>query len=111
MTIEKIVGENINKHFQSSGLNITHFARKISVQNGNYARRVLSGDVSIGIGKLHKIANALDVSVLDLLEGVNELKKPVEKKEKPKPKSMFSSEDTNSSRPARSSSMMKSMGL
>ena len=75
MSIQKIVGENINKHFKASGLNITHFARKISVQNGNYARRVLSGDVSIGIGKLHKIANALDVSVLDLLEGVNELKK------------------------------------
>ena len=90
MTIEKIVGENINKHFQASGLNITHFARKISVQNGSYARRVLSGDVSIGIGKLHKIANALDVSVLDLLEGVNELKRPIEKKEKPKPKPMLS---------------------
>ena len=90
MTIEKIVGENINKHFKASGLNITHFARKISVQNGNYARRVLSGDVSIGIGKLHKIANALDVSVLDLLEGVNELEKPVDKKEKPKPKSTLS---------------------
>ena len=90
MTIEKIVGENINKHFQASGLNITRFARKISVQNGNYARRVLSGDVSIGIGKLHKIANALDVSVLDLLEGVNELKRPIEKKEKPKPKPMLS---------------------
>ena len=93
MTIEKIVGENINKHFQASGLNITHFARKISVQNGNYARRVLSGDVSIGIGKLHKIANALDVSVLDLLEGVNELKKPVEKKEKPKLKPTLSKAD------------------
>ena len=90
MTNEKIVGENINKHFQASGLNITRFARKISVQNGNYARRVLSGDVSIGIGKLHKIANALDVSVLDLLEGVNELKRPIEKKEKPKPKPMLS---------------------
>ena len=35
MTIEKIVGENIEKHFQASGLNITHFAKKISVQNGN----------------------------------------------------------------------------
>lgn len=34
MTIEKIVGENINKHFQASGLNITHFSKKISVQNG-----------------------------------------------------------------------------
>ena len=90
MTIEKIVGENINKHFQASGLNITHFARKISVQNGSYAKRVLSGDVSIGIGKLHKIANALDVSVLDLLEGVNDLKKPIEKKEKPKLKPMLS---------------------
>ena len=93
MTIEKIVGENINKHFQASGLNITHFARKISVQNGNYARRVLSGEVSIGIGKLHKIANALDVSVLDLLEGVNELKKPTEKKEKPKLKPTLSKAD------------------
>ena len=90
MTIEKIVGENINKHFKASGLNITHFARKISVQNGSYAKRVLSGEVSIGIGKLHKIANALDVSVLDLLEGVNELKKPVEKKEKPKLKQTLS---------------------
>ena len=90
MTIEKIVGENINKHFKASGLNITHFARKISVQNGSYAKRVLSGEVSIGIGKLHKIANALDVSVFDLLEGVNELKKPVEKKEKPKLKQTLS---------------------
>ena len=93
MTIEKIVGENINKHFKASGLNITHFARKISVQNGSYAKRVLSGEVSIGIGKLHKIANALDVSVLDLLEGVNELKKPVEKKEKPKLKPTLSKAD------------------
>ena len=93
MSIEKIVGENINKHFQASGLNITHFAKKISVQNGNYARRVLSGEVSIGIGKLHKIANALDVSVLDLLEGVNDLKKPVEKKEKPKLKPTLSKSD------------------
>ena len=94
MTIEKIVGENINKHFKASGLNITHFAQKISVQNGNYARRVLSGDVSIGIGKLHKIAaNALDVSVLDLLEGVNDLKKPIEKKEKPKLKPTLSKAD------------------
>ena len=93
MTIEKIVGENINKHFQASGLNITHFSKKISVQNGNYARRVLSGEVSIGIGKLHKIANALDVSVLDLLEGVNELKKPIEKKEKPKLKPTLSKAD------------------
>ena len=93
MTIERIVGENINKHFEASGLNITHFARKISVQNGNYARRVLSGEVSIGIGKLHKIANALDVSVLDLLEGVNELKKPAEKKEKPKLKPTLSKAD------------------
>ena len=90
MTIEKIVGENIDKHFKASGLNITHFARKISVQNGSYAKRVLSGEVSIGIGKLHKIANALDVSVFDLLEGVNELKKPVEKKEKPKLKQTLS---------------------
>ena len=53
----------------------------------------MSGDVSIGIGKLHKIANALDVSVLDLLEGVNELKKPVEKKEKPKLKPTLSKAD------------------
>ena len=98
MTIEKIVGENINKHFKASGLNITHFARKISVQNGSYAKRVLSGEVSIGIGKLHKIANALDVSVLDLLEGVNELKKPVEKKEKPKLKQTLSKAEKRSLR-------------
>lgn len=93
MTIEKIVGDNIEKYFKISGMTLSNFGKQIDTPNTTYVRRMFSGEVSIGIGKLHKIATALDVSVLDLLEGVNDLKKPIEKKEKPKLKPTLSKVD------------------
>lgn len=88
MKIEQIVGRNIEKHFIASGLNITNFSKKISVTNGKYTKRIMDGEISINIGKLSKIAKALDVGIFDLLEGAdNPDLIDFEVEEKPKKKS------------------------
>ena len=73
MTIEKIVGKNIEKHFKTSGLSITEFGKRIDTPNTTYVRKMFLGEVSIGIGKLHKVASTLEVTVLDLVEGSEKL--------------------------------------
>ena len=73
MTIEKIVGKNIEKHFKASGLSITEFGKRIDTPNTTYVRKMFLGDVSIGIGKLHKVASVLNVAVNDLVEGAEKL--------------------------------------
>lgn len=73
MTIEKIVGENIEKYFKISGMTLSNFGKQIDTPNTTYVRRMFSGDVSIGIGKLHKVASVLNVAVNDLVEGSEQL--------------------------------------
>lgn len=73
MTIEKIVGENIEKYFKISGMTLSNFGKQIDTPNTTYVRRMFSGDVSIGIGKLHKVASVLNVAVNDLVEGAEKL--------------------------------------
>ena len=73
MTIEKIVGENIEKYFKISGMTLSNFGKQIDTPNTTYIRKMFSGDVSIGIGKLHKVASVLNVTVNDLIEGAEKL--------------------------------------
>ena len=73
MTIEKIVGENIEKYFLISGMTLTNFGKQIDTPNTTYLRKMFSGEVSIGIGKLHKVASVLNVAVNDLVEGAEKL--------------------------------------
>lgn len=73
MTIEKIVGENIEKYFKISGMTLSNFGKQIDTPNTTYVRRMFSGEVSIGIGKLHKVASVLNVAVNDLVEGSEKL--------------------------------------
>lgn len=73
MTIEKIVGENIEKYFKISGMTLSNFGKQIDTPNTTYVRKMFSGDVSIGIGKLHKVASVLNVAVNDLVEGSDKL--------------------------------------
>lgn len=73
MTIEKIVGDNIEKYFKISGMTLSNFGKQIDTPNTTYVRRMFSGDVSIGIGKLHKVASVLNVAVNDLVEGSEKL--------------------------------------
>lgn len=71
--IERIVGRNIHSYYKASGLNITSFANLIGVNDTTYVRRIFEGTVSIGIGKLGKIAEALEVKVIDLVEDWSDL--------------------------------------
>ena len=48
MTIERIVGENIEKYFKISGMTLTNFGKQIDTPNTTYIRKMFSGDVSIG---------------------------------------------------------------
>ena len=73
MTIEKIVDENIEKYFKISGMTLSNFGKQIDTPNTTYIRKMFSGDVSIGIGKLHKVASVLNVTVNDLIEGAEKL--------------------------------------
>ena len=73
MTIEKIVGENIEKYFLISGMTLTNFGKQIDTPNTTYLRKMFSGEVSIGIGKLHKVASVLNVTVNELVEGAEKL--------------------------------------
>lgn len=73
MTIEKIVGENIEKYFKISGMTLTNFGKQIDTPNTTYLRKMFSGEVSIGIGKLHKVASVLNVTVNELVEGAEKL--------------------------------------
>ena len=72
MTIEKIIGANVEAYYKESGLSITNFAHSIGVNDTTYVRRIFTGDVSIGVGKLESIADALGVKVIDLVEDWSE---------------------------------------
>ena len=72
MSIEEIIGANVEDLYHESGLNITNFAHLIGVNDTTYVRRIFTGDVSIGVGKLESIADALGVKVIDLVEDWSE---------------------------------------
>ena len=65
--IKIVVGENVKRYREEAGLKRTKFARMMGYQGSNL-KRLEEGGLNIGIEKLQQIANALNVTVIDLVE-------------------------------------------
>ena len=65
--IKIVVGENVKRYREEAGLKRTKFATSLGYQGSNL-KRLEEGGLNIGIEKLQQIANALNVTVIDLVE-------------------------------------------
>ena len=65
--IKIVVGENVKRYREEAGLKRTKFARMMGYQGSNL-KRLEDGGLNIGIEKLQQIANALNVTVISLIE-------------------------------------------
>ena len=65
--IKIVVGENVKRYREEAGLKQTKFARMMGYQGSNL-KRLEEGGLNIGIEKLQQIANALNVTVISLIE-------------------------------------------
>ena len=65
--IKIVVGDNVKRYREEAGLKRTKFARMMGYQGSNL-KRLEEGGLNIGIEKLQQISNALNVTVIDLVE-------------------------------------------
>lgn len=68
MDIQKVVATNVKKYRKEKGLTQLQLARKCGWNSNSNINRIEVSAISARLDNLEKIAHALDLSVIDLVE-------------------------------------------